>query len=427
MRTSLQFLAATLVAITTKFAFALSVNEVFEKFQLVGDFDAGSVIDVEGPVSVNAVYGSLLSKNAGYTMIKKPNGQIRAICTLGEKDVYLGGYFTDLDGHKTNYIARYHIDTKVIEQLGAGLDGPVNTLYCDPKTNTVVAGGNFDGTADGSVTSSSLIIWEGNSSKWRPAFNTGLNGPVHKIRSQPDGTLILTGEFVSTGDKKIKNPMQRELMTVTSQGSTIDGNSLLCNNDNSKTFVFDQPGSQVTYNFPRKSSLDSIRVASAGTKSFRLLALNSGEILELSYASDSGTFRCTDCPLKSATSAQDYRIIKSTTEFDGLIFVPLSAFDGSSNAVNSLQIFQNDVDLIASADLSSPTCKTLNVISKANSGPWTTVSVTPNRKVLSVTGGEASTTFTYVVQQSSVYIVTNILPSCMQSGGCDSRGTLEIT
>lgn len=132
------------------------------------------------------------------------NGIIYDACIFNSDTLVFAGNFTTLNNNKMNNIASIDLNTKQLKPLLNGLDGTVNTVYCD--TNEIYVGGSFiaPNTPDMISYSNSLsqfggsvALWKNN--KWVGLPWKGLNGPVYSIIKNKD-QIIFGGKFDTTTD-----------------------------------------------------------------------------------------------------------------------------------------------------------------------------------------------------------------------------------
>jgi uncharacterized delta-60 repeat protein len=121
----------------------------------------------------------------------------RSITLQADDKILLGGYFTNYDGTTANYIIRLNSDGSIDTSFvtGTGFNAPVfsTSIYSDGK---IIVGGvftSYDGNSynriirlnsDGSVDTSFVI-------------GTGFDSGIFSIDLQPDGKILLGGDFTS--------------------------------------------------------------------------------------------------------------------------------------------------------------------------------------------------------------------------------------
>lgn len=132
------------------------------------------------------------------------NGIIYDTCIFNDNTLVFGGNFTTINNKNINNIASIDLATKELKPLLHGLDGPVNTVYCD--TNAIYVGGSFIAPSTPDMMSyskslsqfgGSVALWKDN--KWNGLPWKGLNGPVYSIIKNKE-QIIFGGKFDTTTD-----------------------------------------------------------------------------------------------------------------------------------------------------------------------------------------------------------------------------------
>ena len=134
--------------------------------------------------------------NAIKTLIVQPDGKI-----------LVGGDFTMLGGGGTgttvrNHIGRINADGSLDLSFDPGANGPVNILALQPD-GKILVGGNFSGLGGGTGTTTRNNIGRLNAdgsvdASFNPGTTTGFNG-VFAIIVQPDGRILVGGVFTGIG------------------------------------------------------------------------------------------------------------------------------------------------------------------------------------------------------------------------------------
>ncbi|KAK8858611.1 hypothetical protein IAR55_002840 [Kwoniella newhampshirensis] len=142
--------------------------------------------------SADGTFHPLGSTNSG--------GLISSICwsnaTSANGTLYIGGVFSSLAGTSATNVASYSLDSSSFSALGSGLQGPVNTLYCDNNNDQIWFGGSF---AAPTGTGGNVAVWSTSSSSWVPPGFGGLNGVVESITPSANGSsLYFGGDFTTT-------------------------------------------------------------------------------------------------------------------------------------------------------------------------------------------------------------------------------------
>jgi hypothetical protein len=144
---------------------------------------AGGAFSTAGSLAVNNI--ARWDGSAWASVGAGTNGAVLAARFAPSGDLYVGGWFTAVDGSATaaNYIARW--DGVTWSALGQGMDGYVNDLAID-ATGNVYAGGEF--TRADNTTVNYVAVWDG--SQWS-ALAQGLDGTVEAL--MVDGTDVYVG------------------------------------------------------------------------------------------------------------------------------------------------------------------------------------------------------------------------------------------
>ncbi|HMJ90265.1 MAG TPA: Calx-beta domain-containing protein, partial [Candidatus Acidoferrum sp.] len=123
------------------------------------------------------------------------NDQIQAILVQPDDKIIIGGRFTTYDTTNRARIARLNDDGTIDSSFnpGSGADNPVFALAFAPDQR-IVLGGSF--TTVNGVTRPNVAVLNTNGSV-DLFFNTGagINGTVYAVAVQPDGKIIIGGEF----------------------------------------------------------------------------------------------------------------------------------------------------------------------------------------------------------------------------------------
>jgi hypothetical protein len=162
-------------------------------------------------------------------------GSVVAGCSLGGDRLYFGGTFTSVASQSdiANIVA-YHPSSKTFSALvGGGVDGPVETLYCDQSSQTLWVGGAFHGPVSGSAGyAGSVAVYTPGSNTWSPPGFGGLSGAVSSIVSNSDSSSLLFGgsfitSYQSSGSNNTNNTAVHNPNVPQSTGSTPFSSSLV--------------------------------------------------------------------------------------------------------------------------------------------------------------------------------------------------------
>jgi uncharacterized delta-60 repeat protein len=129
------------------------------------------------------------------------NGTVRALVLQPDGRLLAGGAFTNINGTNRNYIARLNSDGTTDSSFnpGAGADNPVNAiaLYTSgANSGRIVIGGAF---ASMNGTPRNFLARLNSDGSLDTTFDvgTGANGAVHAIAIQPDGKVVVGGDFTT--------------------------------------------------------------------------------------------------------------------------------------------------------------------------------------------------------------------------------------
>jgi uncharacterized delta-60 repeat protein len=117
--------------------------------------------------------------------------------------ILIGGSFTTLMGSAglvaRNHLARLHANGTLDEDFNPGADSSVFAIAVQPD-GRIVVGGDFTalGGSDGQTVREFIGRINPNGAI-DAAFNPGANGPVYAIVLQPDGKMVVAGDFTMLG------------------------------------------------------------------------------------------------------------------------------------------------------------------------------------------------------------------------------------
>ncbi len=128
------------------------------------------------------------------------NNKVHAIAVQPDNKIIIGGRFTSYNTTNRSGIARLNSDGTMDSSFnpGAGADNPVFALALTAQ-GKVVLGGSF--TTVNGVTRPNLAVLNTNGTV-DLSFNTGvgLNGVVYAVAVQPDGKILVGGEFTTVNN-----------------------------------------------------------------------------------------------------------------------------------------------------------------------------------------------------------------------------------
>ena len=116
---------------------------------------------------------------------------IRCIAFDANGDLYVGGGFTNLAGiANADYFAKYTVSTNTWSAVGSGIDNDVTTIEIS-SSGTIYIGGDFT-TASGNTNCNYIAYWTGTA--WS-SLATGLNDFVYALKFRSNGDLLIGGQF----------------------------------------------------------------------------------------------------------------------------------------------------------------------------------------------------------------------------------------
>jgi uncharacterized delta-60 repeat protein len=125
------------------------------------------------------------------------NSVVNIIKLQPDGKVLVGGWFTSYNGTIANKIIRLNSDGSIDKtfNIGTGFDGDVNTIALQPD-GKILVGGNFTSY---NSTFSNYIIRLNSDGTIDGTFNigSGFNSVVNIIKLQPDGKILVGGNFTS--------------------------------------------------------------------------------------------------------------------------------------------------------------------------------------------------------------------------------------
>jgi uncharacterized delta-60 repeat protein len=129
------------------------------------------------------------------------NGEVLAIMIQPDGKIVIGGRFSAVNGIARNNIARLNgdgtLDRTFADQLAQGVNGQVNALAIQPEGGIIV-GGTF--TQAGQFETLNLARYDAEGSVDQTfggadAAERGANGNVYALAVQPDGKIVVGGNF----------------------------------------------------------------------------------------------------------------------------------------------------------------------------------------------------------------------------------------
>lgn len=126
------------------------------------------------------------------------NGYVNSVIQQTNGKTLIGGYFTSYNGNEINGIVRLNSDASLDENIfkpGAGLNGTVYSTIVQPDNKILVCGNftSFNGIKRNNIVRLKTVA------SLDPTFNPGIgaNNTIRTIVLQPDGRIIIGGDFTS--------------------------------------------------------------------------------------------------------------------------------------------------------------------------------------------------------------------------------------
>ncbi|CAO3692597.1 unnamed protein product [Rhizopus stolonifer] len=377
------------------------------------------------------------------------NGTIHDTCILYNV-IYFAGNFSSINGISANHIAALDLSSGQFNSLVQGLDGPVNSVYCDPVTKFVYVGGSFTAPVNtDSIYSASLAQFGGGVAIWNRTGWTnvpwkGVNGEINSIIRHND-SLLFAGLFDTTTDGQaeyspaslmIKLPSTGGSATNTASSSSTPSSIICADTKNTSAWILTdgQTGTwETTFNYysvnPSLVRIGNSKANNYQTKEFGVRASGSQNYFQMSYLdhSTNQTQFCTNnCTLSNDTTFdfQDYRILNTTLTFG--IAIDIFSWYGSGGGLSSVSVFQSENFIYAldTENENSPCVSNSNTPKIETVGNWTQVSNQGSSYLYSSSSNNASITFYPTIAESGTYEVYLYTPEC--TGTCTNPVDVDI-
>lgn len=163
------------------------------KIIVVGSFDLYNNVTARNIIRLN----NSGSKDSTFGVGTGLSDSVRSVLSQPDQKIIVGGSFTSYNGITENRIIRFNSNgTKDISfNTGTGFDGVVNTIVLQNNGKIVVGGifSSYNGVLTGSV------VRLNNDGTRDTTFNTSFNNnfQIFSMAPQPDGKIILGGQFIS--------------------------------------------------------------------------------------------------------------------------------------------------------------------------------------------------------------------------------------
>ncbi|EJD52524.1 hypothetical protein AURDEDRAFT_111189 [Auricularia subglabra TFB-10046 SS5] len=427
--------------------------------------------------------------DGGLTRLGSTNsgGAIAAGCRLDDT-FYFAGSFDSFQGTSAKNVASYTISSGVFNALGgsgAGIDGPVDALYCDDNANQVWVGGSFKAPTTGATGfAGGVAIWSPKAKSWSaPPFGglTGGGASVLSITPNPSSSsLLFAGSFIASfqGNGTQVEGVSNPAVPISSGATTFSSSlvpiplanaevsaephaddpafnlpkNILCpkgpDGPDNTWLAGDGQGAQINVrNFKFLSSaglrLGQTFVDGRGTKTFCATSLPDNTPLSLRYIDPSTgeEHTCLEvCPLVSDKNVpyQDFLFVDGPRENTG-IQVTLRAFSGAGPGLHLLQLLSDGAFASAVPEENGESCFAPGASSVKVSGKWDTTEVptdiagtvqevqTQNVRVGTPAADAPEVTWSVYVSAAGNYDIFLLVPGCTQMQDCGSRTSVKVT
>lgn len=119
------------------------------------------------------------------------NNTVEAIAVQSDGKILVGGHFTLINGTTRNYLARLEANGSLDGGFNAGVDGVVNSIVIQPNGKFLI-GGSFNNVASQPRRSVARLNADGTLDS---TFNSPAGGAAHSLALQTDGKILMGGSF----------------------------------------------------------------------------------------------------------------------------------------------------------------------------------------------------------------------------------------
>jgi len=238
-----------------------------------GDFTTYNGVAARKIIRLNSNGSVDASFNVG--MGFSDTNQLYAIALQNDGKVLVGGNFTSFNGVTSNYILRLNTDGSrdASFNIGTGFNSYVNDILIQPDGKIIVAG-NF--TSFNNATANYLIRLnsDGTRDNTFTTGNIGFDGEVFSIALQPDNKIVAGGAFVRYNGTVVNHLTRLNIAstpTITTTGTLTAFST--CAGTPSATQTYTVSGSNLTTNISIAAPA-GFEISSNGTSFSNTLTLN---------------------------------------------------------------------------------------------------------------------------------------------------------
>ncbi|KAJ2798080.1 hypothetical protein H4R20_004949, partial [Coemansia guatemalensis] len=448
---------------------------------IVGAFNGVSSFSPDSPGSALSLNSSMtsfvaLSQNAVELLAAgSSTGDVAAACALYKRDgtfakAYFGGTISMLNSTTLGYV--FGVDAAGnIDAMTGGVNGPVNALYCDDKTQLVYVGGNFTNTASGLTTSvatmrslstGGLAVYQASEGTWQALSFHGVDGPVFDFTKMKDNVYAV-GAFSATVDNATyvaldTQPVDLSSCTITGGNSAEtagfnDPHNIICTTGTESAgntwLMRDKLPGYYRIDFPFKTTPSLLRLMNTryqgrGTKTIRVEAVPNNQALTMSYLDpDTRTemFCTQSCPMLQNYDWQEFRFVDNVSTLANITGVTVNIVDwyGMGGGFNKIELYRRDARIYAIDDFNSLPCSKQAIRpSSMVTGSWQkTTAASYHGEYLTLSVGvndikseqtqNATVTMVPFVPESGFYKVYMTIPGCQNTNTCLQRTSAKVT
>ena len=121
---------------------------------------------------------------------------VRTVALLANGQILVGGLFTSFDGHPLKYLVRLNSDGGLDTSFPAG-PGPNNAVYfiAPQPEGTLLVGGDFTSLNGTNINRIARLHMDGSIDDSFSPIGGVLGGPVYHVLRQPNGKIVIGGGF----------------------------------------------------------------------------------------------------------------------------------------------------------------------------------------------------------------------------------------
>ncbi|OMJ19660.1 Bud site selection protein RAX2 [Smittium culicis] len=397
------------------------------------------------------------------------NESISAGCTInyfGTDWYVFAGFFSSINNQPASNVFAINSQGKT-NNFSGGVNGPVNSLYCDSANSIVWLGGNFTkpkaAFASSSISSLSdyqgkLLAYDFSKDLWKSSPWRGLDGDVLSLAPNKDSSIIWVGGiFNNTVDDSNSFSINTQPVNLASAGIAGGNSFLTAPFNNPYNAICTDPKSNstipwlmrdlmpgffdISFVYPITPTLLRIKNAQQdgrGTKSIRVQTHQNDTAIQLSYidpVSKLQQFCTNECPLVQSSSVWQEFSFTVPTEVTG-IKINIASYYGQGGGFEQVEVYQRDAVVYGNPKLNFPPCSTTSLSNEINTtGQWVILgSDATNTQFIktdidpkSNSNGISNsiTAFPYI-SDSGFYDVYFDIPSCTLINDCRNRVSASV-